>query len=231
MLDDFVGWLYENVIGEDTVFMIIGDHGAVGFNRTVLVHDYFEKEGFLKYLPEPDGKHVYWRDRRVDWKNTKAYPLGCGNIYVNLKGREPEGIVEPEDYDKTVNEIIGILHKYHWNEKNECYLAFAVEKKQAGFIGLGTERVGDVIYGLTGNTTGGYIGGVHACQIPSAKTATGDIRCLCVQSGKNVRKGQIVDRPANLEDVAPTLCYLLKYPQPAKATGGVLFHLFEDDMY
>ena len=231
MLDDFVGWLYENVIGEDTVFMIIGDHGAVGFNRTVLVHDYFEKEGFLKYLPEPDGKHVYWRDRRVDWKNTKAYPLGCGNIYVNLKGREPEGIVEPEDYDKTVNEIIGILHKYHWNEKNECYLAFAVEKKQAGFIGLGTERVGDVIYGLTGNTTGGYIGGVHACQIPSAKTATGDIRCLCVLAGKNVRKGQIIDRPANLEDVAPTLCYLLKYPQPAKATGGVLFHLFEDVMY
>ncbi len=231
MLDDFVGWLYENVIGEDTVFMIIGDHGAVGFNRTVLVHDYFEKEGFLKYLPEPDGKHVYWRDRRVDWKNTKAYPLGCGNIYVNLKGREPEGIVEPEDYDKIVNEIIGILHKYHWNEKNECYLAFAVDKKQAGFIGLGTERVGDVIYGLSGNTTGGYIGGVHACQIPSAKTATGDIRCLFVLSGKNVRKGQIIDRPANLEDAAPTLCYLLKYPQPAKATGGVLFHLFEDDMY
>ena len=231
MLDEFIGWLYENVIGENTVFMIVGDHGAVGFNRTVLVHDYFEKEGFLKYLPAPDNKHIYWRDRKVDWKNTKAFPVGCGNIYINLKGREPEGIVEPEDYDKTVNEIIDILQRYHWNEKNECYLAFAVEKKQAGFIGLGTERVGDVVYGLSGNTTGGYIGGVHACQIPSAKTATGDIRCLCILSGKNVKKGQIVDRPANLEDVAPTLCYLLKYPQPAQATGGVLFNLFDSDLY
>ncbi|MDD4543459.1 MAG: alkaline phosphatase family protein [Clostridia bacterium] len=231
MLDDFIGWLYENVIGEDTVFIIIGDHGAVGFNRTVLVHDFFEKEGFLKYIPHPKNEHVYWRDRKIDWKNTKAFPVGCGNIYINLKGREPEGIVDPEDYDKTVNEIIKILHKYHWNEKDECYLAFAVEKKQAGFIGLGTERVGDVIYGLSGNSTGGYIGGVHACQIPSAKTKTGDIRCLCMFSGKNIKKGELVDRPANLEDIAPTLCYLLKYPQPASATGGILFQIFKDDMY
>ncbi|MFA5340977.1 MAG: alkaline phosphatase family protein [Clostridia bacterium] len=231
MLDEFIGWLYENVIGDDTVFMIIGDHGAVGFNRTVLVHDFFEKEGFLKYLPQPDGKHVYWRDRRVDWKNTKAFPVGCGNIYVNLKGREPEGIVDPVDYDKTVNEIIDILHRYHWNEKHECYLAFAVEKAQAGFIGLGTQRVGDVLYGLSGNTTGGYIGGVHACQIPTAKTMTGDIRCLFILSGRNIKKGKEIDRPANLEDAAPTLCYLLKYPQPAHATGGVLFNLFESDSY
>ena len=231
ILDVFIGWLYEHVLGEDTVFMIIGDHGSIGFNRTVLVHDYLEKEGLLNYLPEPDGKRLYWRNRRIDWKNTKAFPVGCANVYVNLKGRQPEGIVEPEDYDKTVNEIIKALYKHHWNEKGQCYIAFAVEKQQAGFVGLGTERVGDVLYGLSGNTTGGYIGGVHACQIPSAKTATGDIRCLFALSGKNVKKGQIIDRPANIEDVAPTLCYLLKYPQPADATGGVLFHLFEDDMY
>lgn len=229
--DHFIGWLYDNVIGEDTVFVIISDHGAVGCNRTVLVHDYFEKEGMLAYIPPADGKNVYWRDRVIDWSKTKAFPVGCGSIYVNLKGREPEGIVEPEDYDKTVNDIIKVLHKHHWNEKDQCYLAFATHRSQAGFIGLGEDRIGDVVYGLSGNSTGGYIGGVHACQVPTAKTETGDIRCFFGISGKNIKAGQKIDRPANLEDVAPTLCYLLKYPQPKDATGAVLFHLFENDLY
>jgi predicted AlkP superfamily phosphohydrolase/phosphomutase len=42
----------------------------------------------------------------VDWKNTKAYSLGMGSIFINLEGREAEGIVKPEDYEKVREDII-----------------------------------------------------------------------------------------------------------------------------
>ena len=107
-------------------------------------------------------------------------------------------------------------------------LAFAVEKDQAGFIGHGGKNCGDVVYGLAGCTMGGAIGGVHSQQIPSARSKTGDIRSLCLFSGPNIRKNVSLSRPADLTDLAPTLCYAMGYPQPKDATGGIIFQIFEE---
>jgi hypothetical protein len=160
----------------------------------------------------------------VDWSRTKAYPWGSGFVNVNLKGREPTGIVEPEDYDKVVKEIIHALQMGMRSRDGEIIaLGFAVEKNQAGFVGQGSEHCGDVVYGLVGSRVGGYYGGVHAQQLPSARSKTGDIRALCLLSGPAFREDVILSRPTDLTDFAPTLCYAMGYPQPAEATGGVVF--------
>jgi predicted AlkP superfamily phosphohydrolase/phosphomutase len=224
LADSYLGWLYENVIGPDTTLVILSDHGAVGFNRVIRPHDVLEKAGLLVYRIGPDGK------REIDPSKTVAWPFRSAYAYVNLKGRDPEGIVEPEDYVKTVHKIIAALQEgFRDQETGLCTLAFAVPRDQAGFIGLDAgSAVGDVVYGIIGSHVGGQIGGVHACQIPAAKTAAGgNINALCVIRGPGFKKGTVLTRPINLYDIMPTVCYSLDLPQPADATGAVVFQALQ----
>jgi len=108
-------------------------------------------------------------------------------------------------------------------DTGQCGLAFAVPNAQAGFIGLGGERCGDVIYGIAGSNIGGYFGGVHACQIPTAKTETGDMRSLCVISGPRFKCNETIRVPIYIWDIIPTVFNALGYPRPADATGAIVF--------
>jgi len=218
VVDRYLQQLYERVIGPDTILVIASDHGSVGYTDVIKPHDVLEKAGMLAY--NPDGT--------PDWSKTRAWPFGTCHVYVNLKGRDPHGIVDPEDYEKTVHEIIRVLQEgFRDPETGLCTLAFAVPNDQAGFVGQGGERSGDVVYGIIGSTYGGYFGGVHACQISTARTKTGDIRSLCVFSGPAFKQDVILNRPANTCDIAPTLCYACGYPQPAQATGAVIFQALQ----
>jgi arylsulfatase A-like enzyme len=227
LVDEHLGWLLDHATDENTTILLVSDHGSVGSNEKVNPWDIMERAGLMSYLDHSESR--MFLKSHVDWENSRVYPVGSCYINVNLKGREPCGIVDPEDYDKTVTEIITALQQYGRTEDGSTVsLAFAVEKEQAGFIGHGGENCGDVVYGLAGGTMGGVIGGVHSQQIPSARSKTGDIRSLCLFSGPNIRHGISLSRPADLTDLAPTLCYALEYPQPRDATGGVIFQVFED---
>ncbi len=212
--DEFLCWLYDHVIGADTQLLIVSDHGAVGYHKTLNPIDALEKAGLAVRSDKTDP----WGLPLAELEQSNAIPVGCGNIYVNLKGRFPFGIVDIADYDKTVGEIIAALQEYYRET-----LAFAVENRQAGFVGQGGKRSGDVVFGISGGTTGGFIGGVHACQMPTAKSKTGSINALCILSGNAFVQNAYLSRPVNLYDLAPTLCHVLNYPQPAQATGAIIF--------
>ncbi len=223
VIDDYLGYVLDNFIGDETTFFVVSDHGAMGFDTIIRPHDILEKAGLLTWLPGGN-----YDNPLVDWSRTKAYPMYSGHIFLNLKGREPNGIVEPEDYDKVVNEVIIALQE-GLRDNGEVALAFAVENSQAGFVGQGGEGSGDVVYGLTGGRIGGYIGGVHACQIPSARDEKcGDIRSVCIMKGPKIKEGVVIDRPMDLTDIAPTVMFSAGYPQPADATGGIVFQAFRD---
>ncbi|MBR2354653.1 MAG: alkaline phosphatase family protein [Clostridia bacterium] len=227
LVDEHLGWLLDHATDEHTTILLVSDHGSVGDNERVNPWEIMEKAGLMSYLDESETR--MFRQSRVDWTKSRVYPVGSCYINVNLKGREPCGIVAPEDYDATVTEIITALQKYgRTADGSTVSLAFAVEKDQAGFIGHGGKNCGDVVYGLAGCTMGGAIGGVHSQQIPSARSKTGDIRSLCLFSGPNIRKNVSLSRPADLTDLAPTLCYAMGYPQPKDATGGIIFQIFEE---
>ena len=225
--DEHICWLLDNVADENTYFAVVSDHGSVGYSDHFEPWTFLQSTGLLTINGEPSGSR--WKSD-IDWQSTKAYPVGSCYINVNLKGREPTGTVEPEDYEKTVNEIITTLYtRGHTFNGAKFNLAFAVPGDQAGFIGHGGEDCGDVVYGIVGSHVGGYIGGVHSHQIPSARSTTGDIRSLCLISGPNIKKNVTVTRPTDLTDIAPTLCYALGYPQPRDATGGVIFSVLTDE--
>lgn len=219
LADRKLGRICERFIGPETTLVIVSDHGGIGYERIIRPQDVLEQAGLLAY--DADG--------RPDWSKTKAFPIGTCHAYVNLKGRDPHGIVEPEDYEATVQTIITALQEgFRDKETGWNALAFAVPNAQAGFVGLGGERCGDVVYGLTGSFIGGYYGGVHACQIPTAKSATGDIRSLCMMSGPAFRENEMIARPVQQTDIAPTICRAMGYPMPAQATGAVVYQALKE---
>lgn len=235
-----VEWLLDNVVGDDTQFAVASDHGGIGCSEGYHTRYVLADAGLLVYDEETDKKRnmsTYWEffDKQnnhpgIDWEKTRAYPTGSCFVNVNLKGREPCGSVEPEDFDKTVAEIIRVLHRHDPDPDGAYSIAFAVPGEQAGFFGHGGAMCGDVVFGLSGSRVGGCYGGVHAHQIPSAFTRTGgDMRPICIFCGSKFKKNVILDRPADITDIAPTLCFAAGMPQPKDATGGVMFAAFEEE--
>jgi predicted AlkP superfamily phosphohydrolase/phosphomutase len=82
---------------ERTLVMVLSDHGFNSFRRGVHLNRWLEANGWLALKPgsTPDeaGGDFF---RQVDWGRTRAYALGFGSIYLNLAGREGEGIVPSE---------------------------------------------------------------------------------------------------------------------------------------
>ena len=224
--DELLGYLMDNFVGENTTIAVVSDHGAVGMNEEFNVWEIMEKAGLMHF--DPNDQRRLWNNPYINWSKTKAYPAGPGYVNVNLKGREPCGIVEESDYDATVTEIIRALYTYGFSKDGKVpAVAFAVHKDQAGFIGHGGQDCPDVIFGLAGGRVGG-VSEIHEEQIPSARSKTGNIRALCIISGPEFKENAVLNRPADLTDLAPTLCYALNYPQPKDATGGVVFQAYKE---
>ncbi len=106
--DRFLGEVLRQ-LDNRTLLLIVSDHGFTSFERTVNINTWLVKNGFMaltKEIEEGDEGALF---RDVDWSRTQAYSVGFSSIYVNLVGREGEGIVGETDRERVVTEIINRL--------------------------------------------------------------------------------------------------------------------------
>jgi len=89
-MDDVVGLALQHV-DSATALVVLSDHGFCAFDRGVNLNAWLRENGYLSVDPDAGGKYF----AGVNWKATRAYALGLGGLYLNLTGREPEGIVAP----------------------------------------------------------------------------------------------------------------------------------------
>ena len=221
LVDEFVGRLVGQV-DPGTLVILASDHGRVGNETLFRPAKVLKKAGLLVTRELADGK-----GEEIVWEKTRAVNIGSVHIYVNLKGREPNGIVEPADYKATVDEIISACHNYRDEKTNMRGVAVAVCNEDSALLGLGGDRTGDVVWGVAGRM-GGYYGGVHACQIPTTSTATGDIRAMLIMAGANVRRGVCLQTNVRPWDVAPTICHVMKWPNPMQLEGRVIYEAISE---
>lgn len=94
-------------VDEQTLMIVLSDHGMNSFQRGLHLNTWLHAHGLLALQhglqPGPEAGDFF---RAVDWSRTKAYALGLGGIYLNLKGREEQGIVVPDDADSLRSDII-----------------------------------------------------------------------------------------------------------------------------
>jgi predicted AlkP superfamily phosphohydrolase/phosphomutase len=101
-MDQLVGRVREKLNPEDHLF-ILSDHGFASFRRCINLNTWLLQHG---YLALKEGKTVgadYFVD--VDWSKSKAFAVGLSGIYINRRGREAHGIVEPSDVERLKQEI------------------------------------------------------------------------------------------------------------------------------
>lgn len=101
-MDALVGRTMKECADQDTVLMVISDHGFNPFRRGVDWNVWLEQNGYLTLKPEGRGKKYL---AGVDWSKTKAYCVGLAGIWLNVKGREAQGIVAPKEADALRQEL------------------------------------------------------------------------------------------------------------------------------
>ncbi len=199
---------------EETIIALISDHGAKPTTGRFGINRILKEGGFLTRNER----------REVDWSRTRAIGHGAVHIFINLKGRDPQGIVEPgEEYAKVQEEIISWLYAYRDPESGKKPILFALRRQDARLIGLYGDWVGDVVYAV-----GGDFGHEHGTQVPTATYGIGDLRGLFALSGPNIRKGVVLERTVWIQDLVPTICYLNGWPLPAQAEGAIIYQALED---
>ena len=106
-LYDRIDGVIGNIIkryGDQATVMVMSDHGFAGFSRQFHINRWLRQEG---YIQRADAK---WILRDVDWSKTRAYAIGLNGVYLNLRGRERDGIVDPgSEREQLLNELIAKL--------------------------------------------------------------------------------------------------------------------------
>lgn len=110
--DEFVGSVLER-LDPSTPLLIVSDHGFHSFRYSVNLNTWLVEKGYMtlkgqrpgeKKLDDLFGGGQFWEN--VDWAGTRAYSMGLGQIYFNLKGREAQGIVsEGAEYDQLTAQL------------------------------------------------------------------------------------------------------------------------------
>lgn len=110
--DEFVGQAIER-LDPDTPVLIVSDHGFHSFRYSVNLNTWLVEKGYMvlvgqrpgeKKLDDLFGGGQFWEN--VDWSRTRAYAMGLGQIYFNLKGRESKGIVsEGAEYQQLTEQL------------------------------------------------------------------------------------------------------------------------------
>jgi len=108
-MDKEIGEILE-IIDKDTIVFIVSDHGAKAMKGCICVNMVLEKLGLLKFQKEPKpGTRL--ENTEIDWSRTYAWGWGgyYARIFLNVKGRESEGVIPEKDYDFWRDKISKLL--------------------------------------------------------------------------------------------------------------------------
>ncbi len=172
----------------------------------------------------------------VDWERTRAYCLGNSgmiHISVNLKGRELHGIVPPEDYEKTREEIIKVLQAWRDPEDGQRIIT-DIYRREEIYSGPYLEEAADILAVMRGESNYYAFSGPlflsNRSVDPYYFRDQADHRrngILLIKDDR-VPANQHIDQ-AQIMDLAPTVLYMLGLAVPADMEGHVLIDCFKAD--
>jgi predicted AlkP superfamily phosphohydrolase/phosphomutase len=210
-IDALLGRLHD-CLDEDTTLFVMSDHGFTLMNKEVYINRWLEDHGWLSFTEQPPDS---LSDIHPD---SRAYSMDPGRIFVNLRGREPQGSVElGKEYEAVRSELIDSLSALSDPEIGEPMIE-RVYRREEIYSGACYDQAPDLVamphrgYDLKGSikkevlTDRGVINGAH----------TYDDAMLYVQ-GHELRKDEVA-----IVDVMPTILHLMGVPVPEDVDGEVL---------
>lgn len=227
--DEYVG-RFLHYLDEGWTIFIVSDHALTcpqhtppmladmsGLNTMVM-----EKLGYTVLKRDENGNRL----REVDWEKTTAVNNRACHIYVNLKGRDPHGIVDPEDKYELEEQIMTDLYGLRDEHTGKRIIALALRNKDAILLGLGGENSGDICFW----TAEGY----NYDHTDGLSTTWGDANTSLspafIAAGKGLKKGYTTNRIIRQVDVVPTIAELGGVRFPRECEGAPVYQIFEEDI-
>lgn len=176
----------------------------------------------------------------MDWARTKAYAVGTmGNVYLNVRGREPEGYVERGDYEAVRDEVIDAMHELCDPETQNPIFDFVYRREEI-YRGGALEEAPDVVGLIDGpyhvaavdwrgaNGKPKRIVEKVGTQLLFASDTSGQHRMdgILIANGAGISPNPSISPSPDLIDLAPTILQLLGEAIPEDMDGGIISELF-----
>lgn len=241
-----------DLLEEDVTVIVMSDHGfgpVKGYfriNQWLLSKNYmhFDEESVktffrdvaMRYLRkeaprEQSVSNIIGDTYNIDWSKTKAFAILTGNLYLNVRGREPEGIIEMEgEYEEIRTRLMKDLSALIHPQTNE-QLKVTIHKKEDVYFGKYLHDAPDLIVSIEeyaylieqgfGPTWGGFDN--------EGGYSTGGHRMdgIFIASGRDIKNKQWID-PIPIVDIAPTILHIMHMKIPREMDGTVLLPLFKE---
>jgi predicted AlkP superfamily phosphohydrolase/phosphomutase len=151
-MDDIVSYTLDHM-GEGTTLIVMSDHGFTSWRRSFHLNTWLRMNDYMA-LRDPDVKEDSGYFTNVDWSHTRAYGLGINALYINLRGRDKFGVVEPHEREPLMEEIADKLLATIDPETGEPAITKASLRDET-YTGRGELEIGpDIIVGYAKGTRG-----------------------------------------------------------------------------
>ena len=228
--DEYLG-TFLHYLDEGWTIILCSDHGlncseeegtfVLGDSNGVNV-DPLRGLGYTVLKRNEEGKEM----REIDWEKTTAFQTRSNSIYINLKGRDPYGIVEPEDKYELEERIITDLYDIKDPKTGHRMVTLALHNKDAVLLGLGGPLCADIICFVHDDFSVGHGNGLStACGHNDTSLSP-----IFIAAGSGIKKGFVTDRWIREVDVAPTISVLLGVEIPAECEGAPVYQILEETM-
>jgi predicted AlkP superfamily phosphohydrolase/phosphomutase len=235
-VDQFVGEVLEK-LEPGTQVMVLSDHGFHSFRQAVNVNTWLAQNGFLAIHGQRSesktldnlflGSGQFWEN--VDWSRTKAYAMGLGQVFINLKGREGQGAVDPSEYKAVVDDLSAKLMTMT-DPRNGARIVSNVYKRDDIYSGEFVKDAPDLQVGMhdgyrvSWQTT---LGGSPPGEIvyPNMRKWSGDHCGFDYQTipGLLITNRKLTVNDPRIVDIAPTVLKYFGVAVPARMDGKPLF--------
>jgi predicted AlkP superfamily phosphohydrolase/phosphomutase len=212
---------------ENTTVLVVSDHGFAPFRRSFNLNTWLLENG---YLVLRRGAPLVGRDifRDADWSRTRAYGLGLNGLYLNLRAREKDGIVNPgREADALQREIAARLVAV-LDVINHEQVITRVDRASQAYSGSFVAQAPDLIVGYNRGYRVGWdsvLGGIPARVLEDNMQPWSGDHCMDYTKVPGVvlsnRKIQ-AENPA-LTDIAPTILAEFGIPPPSTMQGHSIF--------
>jgi predicted AlkP superfamily phosphohydrolase/phosphomutase len=232
-MDSVVGKALE-FLGDRGTLIVVSDHGFHTWRREFNTNTWLARNGYLVMkTTDADGTLKKLDDMfsggsffpNVDWSRSKAYSLGLGGIFINVKGREGQGAVEPgKDYEAVRNEIIAKIREFRDPDTGAPVIQGAYRREDI-FKGPEVKDAADVQLSFYDGYRTSWLTALGAVPesivVANLKKWSGD-HCASDKSdtqGVLLSNRRVEGSDHSLVDIAPTVIRLLGLPVPPEMDG------------
>ncbi len=232
--DQFVAQVLE-MIDVDTPLLIVSGHGFHSWRRSVNLNTWLVQEGYMTLRAEPAEKTLadlygdgpFWE--HVDWSRTRAYAMGFGQIYLNLRGREGQGIVEPGAEAAALADELAARLRALADPDTGAMMVRAVYRRDEVYAGEYTDDAADLQVGFADGyrvswqtTVGGAPPGVVFDNMRKWSGDHGGFDYADTE-GVLISNRTLAASPLRLVDIAPTVLAYFGVTPPAALDGRSVY--------